>query len=262
MEWPGMIWIESGTFAGGLPGLGELPDLGEIFDDLEELFEDLGVEEFEDLLPDLGELTGGASTREFVIAHEIAHQWWHALVGNDSIAAPVIDEPLAQYSACVAAERRNPDTGAETCASHTDEQYESMRLLGEEDARADQPTNAFTSSLQYGGVVYGKAPGLYRALAELLGTDAVLGALRSFATAHAFGVAGPDELRAALTAAAPERGAEIDALWQRWLEEAHGDEDIGAGLLDEETTGTGGLEDLDDLHALLELLEGLTTGGR
>ena len=110
-------------------------------------------------------------------------------------------------------------------------QYQTMRALGEADTPADQPTDAFTSSLQYGGVVYGKAPGLYGALGELLGADAVLAGLRAFVTANAFGVAGSDDLRAALSSTAPDRAAEVDALWQRWIEEAHGDEDIGPGAV-------------------------------
>ena len=261
MEWPGMIWIESGTFAGGIAGIGDLGDLEEIFEDLDlppelsDVLEDLGLDEFEDLgLPGLG---GLGSTREFVIAHEVAHQWWHALVGNDSISAPVVDEPLAQFSACIHFEQAHPDDAGAACALHTDGQYQSMRALGEPDAPADQPTDAFTSSLQYGGVVYGKAPGLYRALGAALGPDAVLAGLRAFTSANAFGVASSDDLRAALAGAAPERAAEVDALWQRWIEEAHGDEDLGAGEV------PGGLdpEDLEEFEDVLEqLLE--SAGGR
>jgi hypothetical protein len=59
----------------------------------------------------------------------------------------------------------------------------------------------------------------------------VVSGLRAFVAAHVFGVAGSDELRAALAGAASERAAEIDALWQRWIEEAHGDEDLGTGSL-------------------------------
>ncbi|MCG0277924.1 MAG: hypothetical protein L5656_05275 [Thermanaeromonas sp.] len=33
-----------------------------------------------------------------VIIHEVAHQWWYNLVGNDSLRAPWIDEGLAEYS--------------------------------------------------------------------------------------------------------------------------------------------------------------------
>lgn len=34
---------------------------------------------------------------EYVLIHEWAHQYFHALVGNGSLSDPVVDEPLAQY---------------------------------------------------------------------------------------------------------------------------------------------------------------------
>lgn len=33
-----------------------------------------------------------------VVAHEVAHQWWYGLVGNDQFSAPWLDESFAQYS--------------------------------------------------------------------------------------------------------------------------------------------------------------------
>jgi len=36
---------------------------------------------------------------EYFVAHEVAHQWWYALVGNNQIAEPWLDEGLTQYSA-------------------------------------------------------------------------------------------------------------------------------------------------------------------
>jgi hypothetical protein len=33
------------------------------------------------------------------IAHEVAHQWWYAMVGNDQMTAPWLDEGIAQFSA-------------------------------------------------------------------------------------------------------------------------------------------------------------------
>ncbi|MBN1797479.1 MAG: hypothetical protein JW822_02815 [Spirochaetales bacterium] len=34
----------------------------------------------------------------YVIAHEIAHQWWYSAVGNDQVHAPWLDEAMAIYS--------------------------------------------------------------------------------------------------------------------------------------------------------------------
>ena len=36
-----------------------------------------------------------------VIVHEIAHQWWYGLVGNNQIRTPWIDEGLAEYCTAV-----------------------------------------------------------------------------------------------------------------------------------------------------------------
>jgi hypothetical protein len=36
---------------------------------------------------------------EFILAHEIAHQWWYGMVGNDQLKEPWLDEGLANWSA-------------------------------------------------------------------------------------------------------------------------------------------------------------------
>ena len=74
-------------------------------------------------------------------------------------------------------------------------------------------------------------------------------------------MATPGALRDALVAGAPSRSAEIDGLWRRWMEEAHGDEDLGAdagGIGDLGGLGPGGSQQLSDL--LNELLEGVGGG--
>jgi hypothetical protein len=35
---------------------------------------------------------------EWLAAHEVAHQWWFGVVGNDQIDEPWLDEALTQYS--------------------------------------------------------------------------------------------------------------------------------------------------------------------
>ena len=38
---------------------------------------------------------------EFVVAHEVAHQWWNVVVGNDSINNAWVDEALTNYYALI-----------------------------------------------------------------------------------------------------------------------------------------------------------------
>ena len=254
MEWPGAVWISQSFFAGGLPGLGSLGGLDGL-GGLEDLLGELGGA---DALGGLGGLLDPevlGSLRAFVVAHEVGHEWWHALVGNDSIAAPIVDEPLAQFSACVAFRVRAPENASSACAFNTVGQYRMLRAMGEPDARADQPTTDFASSRQYGAVVYGKAPELYERLRSLLGEETMLAALRRYAEANAFAVATPDALRSALVAAAPSHSAEVDGLWRRWMEEAHGDEDLGTDAGGLGSVGSGGSEQIAEL--LTKLLQGL-----
>jgi hypothetical protein len=42
------------------------------------------------------------------VVHEVAHQWWYNLVGNDSIHAAWIDEGLAEYSTLLFYRQRDP----------------------------------------------------------------------------------------------------------------------------------------------------------
>ena len=217
MEWPGMVWVERSLFAGGFPGLG---DLGALF----------GDSDLEALLGDVG---GAAisTTLEWTIAHELGHEWWHALVGNDSIESPAVDEPLAQFAACIAMQQIHPDNWRAICEAQTVDQFAQSRALGVTDAVAEQPSDAFESSLQYGAVIYGKAPGFYLAAGDLIGWQALTDSLKSFAEQNAFALVSTDALRAHLIDAAGDDGPTIEALWDRWFREEHGDEDIEAADL-------------------------------
>jgi hypothetical protein len=137
--------------------------------------------------------------------HELAHQWWHALVGNDSIREPVVDEPLAQYSMCLLAAGAQGQCGL----------FGSP--LGGAGARecADRPSNAFASASEYGALVYEQAPGFYAELANAVGGDATVAALRGIVARHAFGIITSVQLRDELVAAFPAQADAVRTLWDR-----------------------------------------------
>jgi hypothetical protein len=246
MEWPGATWIEPTLLAGGIPGLGDLGDLGGLGD--------LGS------LDGLGGLLGGDTgvvldtLRPWTIAHEVGHEWWHILVGNDSILDPVVDEPLAQYSACLVLRAGDlPDAGA-ACRAQIDSAYEQMRMLGDQDAPADRSTDDFDSSGQYAGVVYGKAAAFYLALEDAYGAGSVADALGQVARERAFTMTSAEQLRDALGSALgqPDR---FDRLWRRWMERTQGDADLGVSAR-AGSGALGGLGDLGNLGDLEDLLGG------
>ena len=230
MEWPGTTWIEPSLFAGGVPGLGGLEDL----------LGDSGLD-------GLGGLGGGTgrmiqTLRKWTIAHEVGHEWWHVLVGNDSVLDPVVDEPLAQYSACLVLRATEEGDVDALCRAHIESAYEQMRMLGDEDGRADRATDEFASSGQYAGVVYGKAAAFYLALEDEYGAEEVSAALAAVARQHAFTMVTAADLRRALAVELGDADG-VDRLWTRWMERTHGDRDLGV----DPAAGVGGLGGLGDL---------------
>jgi hypothetical protein len=183
------------------------------------------------------------SMREFVTAHEVAHQWWHGLIGSDSQADPFLDESLAQYSTLVYLEDRYGKTRADQEANtNVKLGYLMMRTMGTPDGPVSRPAAKFPSSLAYAGLVYGKAPFFFHELRQKLGDRAFFERLRSYATRHRFRTARPDALLEAFSAGG--RRQEVAELARRWLEGAHGDEDIGGGgllALLGKTSGQSGL---------------------
>jgi len=51
------------------------------------------------LQEELLQANAGEQNGQFILAHEIAHQWWYGMVGNDQLKEPWLDEGLANWSA-------------------------------------------------------------------------------------------------------------------------------------------------------------------
>ena len=212
-------------------------------------------------------------SRDFVIAHEVAHQWWSALVGNDSRAHPFIDEALANYSAASHFHRtRGPQATRRQMDMMMRLNYHLARLSGMADQPVDQPTEAFKDALSYGAIVYGKGALYFWSLRSTFGAEALERGLKSYVRGLRFGVAEPGQLLSTLREASGDP-ARFDALTARWLEGRFGDEDIeGVSLYQtlKLLMGDQALAQLDPklrrwashrgVDALAELLEGTLRG--
>lgn len=171
------------------------------------------------------------SSFEFTLAHGVAHQWWGGVVGSDPERAPYLDEALTTYSAAYYHEVvYGKDLGKVIIGQQLRGTYQAYRMLGGLDQEVDKPSKDFKSALQYSAIVQAKGALLFEALRRELGDEKFFSAIRYYFNTHRFRVASPEHLRYAFLAASDDPRP-VRALFQRWLKEKHGDEDIGASDL-------------------------------
>jgi hypothetical protein len=168
---------------------------------------------------------------EFVVVHEVAHQWWNGLVGSDSEHHPFIDEGMAQYSSVLYFEDRY---GTERAEKTGDRQvklnYLVYRMMGNADAAVDRATGDFSGPLEYAALVYGKGPYFYPAVRRAVGDDVFWQTLRRYYDENLYKVAAPESF-ARIAGEVSGRMDELLGLHRHWFLEAHGDEDLGQANL-------------------------------
>ncbi|PKN53819.1 MAG: hypothetical protein CVU56_29840, partial [Deltaproteobacteria bacterium HGW-Deltaproteobacteria-14] len=164
---------------------------------------------------------------EFAVAHAVAHQWWGGLVGVDQLAAPWLGEALAG----VAALGYFGDAGAKKAERRQRElwlalPYQVAHATGGRDLPVRTAAARLRTTTEIAGIHHGKAALWLDATRRLMSDTLYQEALRKLATELAWGRIDDVALVDRLAAAAP-RPQEIRDLARRWLDEAHGDEDIG-----------------------------------
>jgi hypothetical protein len=151
-----------------------------------------------------------------VVAHEVAHQWWYGLVGNNPNRHAFIDEGMAELSRTLFLEGQfGPEVGAAYRADLR-RGYEAF-AAGAGDQVVDQPTDAFVPPEGYFPTAYGRAALGFLALRAEIGDDAFFAALRDYVDRERFRVAQPADLRAAFERAA---GRDLGGFWGAWFETA------------------------------------------
>lgn len=159
-----------------------------------------------------------ADELEFRAAHEVAHQWWYNLVGNDPVNAPWLDEGLAEYSTYFYRQKTAGQESAERLVTQRWQlAYQAVRDLGF-DTVVNQPVSAFLPA-NYETIVYAKAALFHHALMEQLGEGSYLALLRRYAELYRFRIARPEDFQALVEEAGGKPAAE---LYRQWILEAGG----------------------------------------
>lgn len=154
----------------------------------------------------------GAGTR-YVTAHEVAHQWWYGVIGNDIYREPWLDEAFAQYSGII-----YDEDVAGAAVAQADWAREVQRRYQGALADGDLPIGLAITDYPnfnvYYRTVYGKGPVFLRTLRDRLGDDAFFAALQRYYQQHRYGVATTANVERAFEEAS---GRDLAALFHAWV---------------------------------------------
>lgn len=128
-----------------------------------------------------------------VIVHEIAHQWWYGLVGNDQTRTAWIDEGLAEYCTAVFFET-HPQYG-KTLESIAAQNQASIKMF---ESIMDEYGVVYTRQMyydltfykmptEYAINTYARGMLLFYAITEMVGYNNLNQALAQFAADHCYG---------------------------------------------------------------------------
>jgi aminopeptidase N len=153
-------------------------------------------------------------SQEGATAHEVAHQWWYSLVGDDQVSDPWLDEALTEFSTCLYYRDVYGPEGLSGCVAQ-DLQARYKRVKGtEQDKRSDLPVADY-SLREYGAIVYGKAALFFNAIYDEIGDEKFNQFLQEYYDTYRYGVAYPKDLFA--IAAKYVGQAKLDELLKEWI---------------------------------------------
>jgi hypothetical protein len=137
-----------------------------------------------------------ASEMDTVVAHEVAHQWWYGVVGNNQVDEPWLDEAFATYASIVYFEDAQDDAAAEAALwSQAVLPYQLGQMLGGDGPLQRSLLDYDGNLLIYQPIVYGKGALFLARLRELLGDDEFFALMQHHYQAHKYGLLAADDFR-------------------------------------------------------------------
>jgi len=128
---------------------------------------------------------------EGAVAHEVAHQWFYNVVGNDQVDEPWLDEAVVQY---VTALYYLDASGEGAAQGFRESWYGRWDRVDRADISIGMPAAAYGDG-EYGAIVYGRGPLFIAALAERLGQEAFDEFLRDYYQSHKWAIGTGDAFK-------------------------------------------------------------------
>ena len=135
-----------------------------------------------------------------VIVHEIAHQWWYSLVGNDEKKYGFIDEGLAEFSTAVFYELnddyelKKADVIGNALSSYLLYADVYKEVYGSFNASMNRPISAFNTETEYVYLTYVKGLLMFDSICDAIGEKKMFKCLKGLFDDFCFKEVTPQEL--------------------------------------------------------------------
>jgi aminopeptidase N len=147
---------------------------------------------------------------ESTTAHEVGHQWFYSVIGNDQLDEPWLDESITQYITWL----YYVDRYGEAAAAGF---YQSLqdRWNGVEQAAIPigLPVAAYEGA-EYSGIIYGRGPIFVRELAQFMGEETFDAFLHDYYVTYQWGIADTADFR---TLAQEHCQCDLSRLFGEWV---------------------------------------------
>ncbi len=147
---------------------------------------------------------------ETATAHEVAHQWFYGVVGNDQIHHPWLDESLTQYNTLLYFQAMQGQAGYQRAMDEFQQRWD---YIDDADIPLDLPVSAYDEA-EYSGIIYGRGGLFFDALRRRLGEDAFATFQKTYYHTFAWDIATSQGLQHVAEKACQ---CDLSPLFQSWV---------------------------------------------
>ena len=183
IEYPGEVFINVGSAMPPLPG-----EEGFGPSDQEELFQLLDI-----------------------TVHEVGHQWFYGLIGDDQLLQPWVDEAATSYTEVLYAEKTSGAAAARDVLRKFQDQ---LRASSDRELPVGLGIADYPSELEYGVIVYDKGALFFDALRRQLGDPTFFAFLHAYYERYRYGFASARGFQATAETAC---ACDLSALFDLWV---------------------------------------------
>jgi len=150
---------------------------------------------------------------EKATVHEVGHQWFYSLIGDDQLLEPWLDEAAASYTEVLYDEKVH---GKKTAADDLRNFRGYLDYASSPELPIGQPVKDYASDSDYDAIVYGKGALFFDALRRQLGDETFFAFLHNYYTKYRYGFATTADFQAV---AEQTCACDLKALFDLWVYE-------------------------------------------